>query len=319
MLMISSNCEKGTLKFISEIQLDTLILLDADYLKNRLFFIDQYYKSYYESGYSDDLIQWFYNPSHEIIKLELFKSASYADMRAVNTLASIHPDKYQNIHETEFDNIDIIPGQISKSLTVPLELGKDYEYYPKRGIIFLYRPIKPKDLLGVSFETAERIVGEFYESITDTTDVLSIQLIADKVNQPNYTHIWPLTLRNAYLIPDSIFFNDQFEMKIGYYIDDQISFSQTEAHQSTYMNLLGLDVIDINGNVINGGDGHFDKSSCMRLFDIEILIFPGINPFNPELESRFQLSISNRANIYNSEDVNIIYNNSRFKIYCLYK
>jgi hypothetical protein len=64
--------------------------------------------------------------------------------------------------------------------------------------------------------------------------------------------------------------------------------------------LLGLDIVDSNGNITDNGDGQVDDNDNLLDLNKGVLIFPGLNPFNPLPESRFQLATINRVGIYDT-------------------
>ena len=78
------------------------------------------------------------------------------------------------------------------------------------------------------------------------------------------------------------------------------------------MYLMGLDLRDENGVLIDGGDGIVDDNSLMINRFEGTIMFPGLHPFNPLPQSRFQ--IAKTADLYNTTNIMDLNCNYRYDI-----
>ena len=79
------------------------VVHDYDFIKNRYFFIDQYYRGRFEAGFSDDLSIWSYEDGTLIRELNVYKSGSYSNNEARKGVATI-PDSIA--HYESLPNLD---------------------------------------------------------------------------------------------------------------------------------------------------------------------------------------------------------------------
>ena len=226
---------------------------------------------------------------------------------------------FVNLNNSQLSDIDEIPGEISKLTMRPLKADEDYSYDAKKGIIFLKNQIRNPGVLAVSYQTGGTKVGTFSEDLNDTIRWNITKLIKDKYSTPYYENLWPLVLRNAYIIPDSILNNPYFNLKIGYGPNGIYEYSQTEDPQYSYVYLLGLDRVNSLGDFMLGGDNQFDFNQNLLIPEYKVLLFPCLRPFNPSPTSIFQISEQKRAKIYHTADVQERYRYSYFKLFCYYK
>ncbi len=286
---------------------------DYDFIKNRYFFLDTYYRDYYEQGYSDDLTQWFYSAENKLIReIDVYKTGSYADKNGRDGIAVINPNdpKYQNLDN--LDNVELIPGEVEKSTFVPLERGQDYEYDYARGFFWLKQEVKDSDVLAIAYATDTDSVGTLVLDLAadpDSTRPYILRLIKPKSMQPSYTKVWPLMMRNFYYLGGTKIEEDGFDLQVEFNLNGDHETQQTVDPKKSYLNLMGLDLLDENGSTVPDGDRKIDNNGMFVNKGEGILMFPGLQPFDPLPGSRFEnrddnegLADTNRVRIYNISD-----------------
>jgi hypothetical protein len=315
--LLNIQCKNGILDSGMAVDQDTLVIKDYEFIKSRIFFIDTVYRDYYEQGFSQDVQSWQFDQANEITELEVFISTSYSNVNAFRGVAAINPGKYIGMTDSDLDTITMEAGKVESGKMISLDADSDYYYDPLKGILILNQSVYDKQFLGVSYRTINKKIGEFSYELTPESWTLVTRLIRPMANRPGYD-TWSLTLRNVYTIPDSVYSRNYFKIKIGFQTEDELRFTQNDSTQATYLNLLGLDMVDENGTYIAGGDGIIDDNPHILNKDLGLLFFPGLTPFNPEPGSRFQISEENRANIYHTNNYSEQVINSRFMILCFY-
>jgi hypothetical protein len=121
----------------------------------------------------------------------------------------------------------------------------------------------------------------------------------------------------VYIIPDTTKINPtNSKVIIEYNNGSKCTDRQLESPKNTYINLLGLDIMDKNNNLVQNGDGSVDFNYFIIDSWKNLIIFPLLQPFDPNESSRFYLNKSNRAKIYDipANDLTSLINESKFRI-----
>jgi len=271
---------------------------DYEFIKNRYFFIDKPYHDHFEDGLKDDPQTFTYIGGKEILQLEVWISTSYSDGDVRSGIAVVNPwdyldadFKYKNIN---FDEIQQEPGKIEKGYFKRLEYGKDYFYDKYRGFFWLNQGVDNNQVLAVAYATAESFadpnvptIGTMSETLVDTSQVVILKLIKPRQMQPSYEDTWPLMMRNVYFLGGTNIEKDGFDLRIENNVNGTHQI-YPEGSDKTYLNLMELDVLDENGNPVEGGDEKVDYNPYIIDFKNGILIFPSLQPFYPEEGSRFK-------------------------------
>ena len=299
---------------------------DYDFVRNRYFFIDTYYKNYYEQGFSDDLQDWFFMGDRNLIReFDVYKTATYSGINAREGIAVLDPNdpKYKDL--TNIDNVEAIPGEVEKVTFNALERGKDYEYDYARGFFWLTQEVRDNEILAIAYKTDENKVGTLFSDVyADTTKPLILRLIKPQTLKPSYTQVWPLMMRNVYFLGGTNIEEQGFDISIEYNLGGEHETMQQVEPRKSFLYLMGLDRVDENKNVTPDGDKKVDKNGFLINLAEGVLIFPCIQPFDPLPGSRFAnesgntekegLADTNRVRIYDTNDQDQRVKSTKFEI-----
>lgn len=273
-----------------------ITIRDYEYLKNRYFFVDTFYVNYFEQGWTDDLSNWVYTESRLIRELEVYISTTYSNEDIIEGLAVLDPHEFNNIAPSVFDTIIPVPGKVERANFIKLEEIVDYKYDYARGFLWTNHQIEDHEVLAVSFRTDIDTMGTFFQEFAHSTKLPVFRLIKSKSMGPWHFEVWPLMMKNVYSLVDSMINHDCFNIQIEYNLNGEHQTIQPVDPKKSYMNLMGLDRNDENGLSVEGGDGKIDDNSLLTNRFDGTLMFPGLYPFNPLPQSRFQ--IVNKADLY---------------------
>lgn len=318
--IFTPSCEfdRSTIGSLDEPELNYNFINDYEFETNRYFFIDTYYMNRYEKGFSEDLQTWSYEPGTLIRELNVYKSAGYTDRITRMGVASI-PSKLEEFYNlTSLDDIPIKSGETEVGEFVSLVQGRDYVYNYALGYFNLSFKVKDSDILAIAYRTDHDTVGTLQTMISedDTSQYYVLRLIKSQTMSENYTQIWPLMMRNVYFLGDTSFVRKGFNIHIRR--KDNNSEIQEVGVKRSFAHLLGLDLTDENGALLDNGDGQADNNYYLCNLHTGTLIFPGIQPFNPLPDSRFQIADTNRVYQYNTTDRQKMMASSKFEIVVQY-
>ena len=123
-------------------------------------------------------------------------------------------------------------------------------------------------------------------------------------------------MRNVYFLGDTNYVRNGFNIEIRK--KENKSTVQDFGLKKRFTHLLGIDLLDDNGTLVDNGDGQVDNNPYLYDLRNGILIFPGLHPFNPLPNSRFQIADTNRVNQYNTTDRYKMIESSKFEIIVQY-
>jgi len=286
---------------------------DYDFIKNRYFFVDTYYYDYFEQGWSDDLTQWFYAGEDKLIReIDVFKTTTYSGVNVREGIAVLNPrdPKYKDL--VNLDDVELKSGEVEKSTFVSLVRGKDYEYDYARGFFWLKQEVKDSDVLAVAYRTDDDSVGTMQLDLAadpDSTKPYILRLIKPKSMQPKFTQVWPLMMRNFYYLGGTKIEEDGFDLQLEFNLNGDHETQQTVDPKKSFMYLVGLDRLDENGSEVEDGDKKVDNNGLLINRADGVLMFPGLQPFDPLPGSIFELrddneglADTNRVRVYNTND-----------------
>ncbi len=289
---------------------------DYEFIKNRYFFIDKFYRDHFEDGLKDDPQTFSFVAGTEVLQLEVWVSTSYDKGDVRRGIATIDPWqyldadlKYKNVN---IDDIQPVPDSIETGYFKQLQEGKDYYYDKYRGFLWLNQTVDNNQVLAIAYATAQSYndpnvptVGILSQALVDSGQTVILKLIKPRQLQPSYKNTWPLMMRNVYFLGGTNIEKDGFELRIENNVNGTHQI-YPEGKDQTYLNLLELDVLDENGNPIEGGDEKVDYNPYIIDFKNGILIFPCLQPFNPEPGSRFKgrLPEKDLVDMYNLNNTN---------------
>ncbi len=295
----------------------TTTVRDYEFIKNRYFFADSVYRAHFEEGLKENDPQTFqFVAGTEILQLEVWISSSYSDPEARRGVADVDPTKYLDANfkykDIDLDKVQAVPGKVETGYFKRLEYGKDYFYDKYRGFFWLNQTVDNNKILAIAYATANSFsdpnvptIGTLSEALADTGKTVILKLIKPRQNQPSYTSTWPLMMRNVYFLGGTNIQQDGFDIRIENNVNGTHQIYPAGSDR-TYLNLLDLDLLDENGNLVDGGDEKVDKNPYIIDYKNGILIFPCLQPFNPEKGSRFdgRLPKQDLVDIYNLNNSN---------------
>jgi len=270
---------------------------DYEFIKNRYFFADSIYRAHFEKGLEKDPQNFEYVKGTKILQLEVWISSSYSDPEARRGVADVNPTKYLDANfkykNVDLDQIKAVPGKVEIGYFKRLELGKDYFYDKERGFFWLNQTVDNSKVLAIAYATAKSFsdpnvptIGTLSETLADTGKTVILKLIKPRQNQPAYKSTWPLMMRNVYFLGGTNIQKDGFDIRLENNVNGTHQI-YPEGSDRTYLNLEELDVLDENGNRVEGGDEKVDINPFIIDLKNGILIFPCLQPFDPEPGSRF--------------------------------
>ncbi len=316
--IILLSCKNKITQTDTPVKVGETIISDYMFLKNSYFFINKNYLYNFEKGYSDDMQKFTYEIGKCILVFDVYTNTIASDCDAIKGIAVLNPENYDSLSLEDYNNIQPIEGKLEKTYFCKLTPGKDYDYDPYRGFFYLKTPASEKEVIAVSYLTDDEIqIGTSNGDIKSDTNVILIsKLIKPQTLTPSNKDLWDLMMRNVYAINDTSKHLGNFNINIEYnngsnYVDRQI-----ENPMNTFINLLGLDLVDTNYSLMENGDGIVDCNLFIINTWNKIIIFPSDQPFDPLPERRFQLNESNRAKLYDIPVSNIseLMMESRFRI-----
>jgi len=289
---------------------------DYDYIKNRYFFVDEYYVEEFEKGWEDDLSLWNYNPLKTIKFLDVYISTTYGNPDGKQGLAVLDPNdpNWANMTQTDLDTITIKPGRVEKYNFKRLEETVDYNYDWARGFISLNQSISDNEVLAIAFKDSLKQVGTLFENLEDTTKARIFKLIKPQSMKPSNIETWKLMMKNVYSLGGSNIEQEGFDVQIEYdLIGEKLTLQKVEP-RNTFLNLMGLDWKDQNGSLVEGGNEQIDNNKNLINFASGIIIFPSLHPFAPGIESRFAIDTSYYVDIYSTNNTTDLQTAHKFDI-----
>ncbi len=285
---------------------------DYDFIKNRYFFADKVYRDQFEDGLKDN--PTVFRPANsnlEILQLEVWESAGITNGEQRKGIAVLDPTDYWDVNagykNVDISNVTAEEGKIETGFFRQLEEGKDYTFDRYRGFIKLNQAIDDNKALAIAFATIEAknnpnyiTIGTMSETLADSLQPVILKLIKPRSMQPSYTDTWPLMMRNVYSLGGTQIEKNGFDIRLENNVNGDHSI-YPEGSSKTYLNLLGLDRMDENGDVVEEGDEKVDLNPYIINLADGIMIFPVLQPFAPEESSDYHSAIPDkeRVEIYN--------------------
>jgi len=292
------------------------VIHDYDFVKDRYFFMDDYYRERYETGFSEDLQEWYFEEGTLIREFNVYRSGAYSDNEARKGVAVIKEriEEFENL--PNLDGVTAESGEVEVAEFIPLEEGRDYEYDYARGFFWLKTQVKDTEVLGIAYKTDNEKVGTLFSEVvgTDTSKHYVLRLIKPKSIRPDHKKVWPLVMRNVYYLGGTDIEQEGFNVEIEFNKDGGHEQTQQVEPRKPFLNLMGLDLVDENGGVVEDGDKNVDNNTYLINRADGILLFPSLNPFDPLEESRFQLADTNRVRIYNLTDRQTQIDRTKFEL-----
>lgn len=277
---------------------------DYDYIKNRYFFIDDYYVGEFEKNWSPDLSNWLYTENKLIRQIDVWISDTYSNEDVVEGLAVINPDSsiWQNIDPDSLGSIPIVPGEVDVKNFRRLEENVNYSYDYARGFISLNQSLQDNEVLAVSYSTDLGQKGTLFQDLQDSSKARIFRLVKPQSMKPSDTKTWKLMMKNVYSLGGSNIEPEGFDVRVEYNLNGEHETVQQVEPKETFLNLMGLDLKDQNGSEVTGGDKKIDDNSLIINRADGTMMFPSLQPFKPAIGSRFAIDTSNYVDIYNTNN-----------------
>ncbi|RMG69186.1 MAG: cell surface protein SprA, partial [Calditrichaeota bacterium] len=297
---------------------NTFRIRDYEYVRDRFFFVDSSYLDIF--GNFNDRMVWQLpaNRPIKILQLDVWISTRQSDPdKPRQAYATIHPNEFiQKLQNGEDPNeFPVVAGQSEAGFFKRLEFGKDYDYDEFRGYFWLNRQVNDQDVIAISYITEGDTVGMPFQKIDENTPLVILKLIKPRAAKPEFKSTWKLAMRNVYNLGASGISTEGFDVKILFYKTGE-DLDVDPATGKTFNFLLGLDRLNEQGNLVDGGDRIIDVRNGW-IFDLAhgYLIFPELTPFNPPPGSRFAFGDpSLKVDIYNLKDRTEEINRSKFEL-----
>jgi hypothetical protein len=285
---------------------ELLSIGDYQYVQSKYFFIDTYYRERFESAISENGLEYYIDDGMKLKQIHawVLTNKIVAESDEFIGVASTDPEFYKSIDLQNFnDEYDEVVFGIYRLLRTD-----EYEIDIERGILNLNKTIDNNTALGISYTLENGTkVGTM---LNEMSSFISCKLLKPDIISTTDLSTWPLMMRNVYELGDSLNEYGHINIKV-------INIYTEEFRDSTeisYANQLGLDINDQNHQIIQGGDGQIDDNPLIFNKLNGVLIFPGLQPFYPLSESRFQLNEQFLSDIYTvTSNVDRLIN-SRFNI-----
>ncbi len=284
-------------------------LADYQFVRNRFFFVDEFYAADFENSLDTSRMALQLNPSNFLRQLDVWKSTlRFPPLdESIVAIAGVQPETLTQASES-------IPGEIEKSRFRRLIEGEDYKVNYERGYFWSINQIIFPDIIAVAFKTDTRKVGMLHQEIdsviTDTSYALLKLIKPEGPPNPQYP-TWDLTMQNVYNLGGTDISGKTLDVRIFLSVtgeDKQVD----DNSNKTYNFLIGLDRLN-EFNEVGSGDGKIDLN-LDYIFDLKngYLVFPSRTPFNPG--NKFNFNPEYHVDIYQTTDYTLQRMESKFEI-----
>lgn len=186
------------------------------------------------------------------------------------------------------ENLQEVPGEISKGRFILLTQDVDYTLQAKTGFITFKTNLQENDVIAVSYQIDgpssqtdqdDIFYGEFLsQTQQDTSQRLVLKLVKPQNLLPQYSEAWKLLLKNIYPTGGRNINREGFEFDIKYENDASGGEAQNVIGDVKLLNAFGLDRVDASGNLQPDGVFDFKVGQTINPETGEI-IFPYLQPF----------------------------------------
>lgn len=305
--------ENETLSVDGGARENTFRIRDYEYLKDRFFFIDDFYQQNFEASLDEENMILRLDTTNFIRQIDVWKTTSAIGNTqfdetffgyAVNDLDSV-----ANIPNSQLTQSQ---GQVEVGRFQRLVEGQDYKFDFQRGYFWLTSQVSQNEVIAVAYRNrGGQSFGNLFQDIDSlASDTVRLRLIKAKGQDESFP-TWNLSMKNVYNLGASGITADGFDVKVLYSItgEDQ----EINPTGRSYNNLMGLDRLNEQGIVSTGGDKKIDYENQF-IFDLRngYLIMPSVEPFNPP--NKFAFEEDRRVDIYNTTNPTLIQNESKFEI-----
>ncbi len=277
----------------------TTIIKDINYIQNRYFFIDPFYRDRFESGFSENLQTFNCEVGRDVSLIEVWISVGPQDPNRREAIAAFNPDAFKDKSFAEVAAINR-EGIVKTGFFRRLD-ESEFTYDRYRGYFVLNQPADDNTIVGIAFKTTGGQLGNgtlAEDLVNDPGKPVLLKLIKERNQNADsvYVHTWPLMMRNVYSLGGTNIQKNGFDIKLVY---NKAGEELQNQGNNTFLNLFGLDLTDENGGVVDGGDEKVDLNPYVINRARGILMFPSLRPFDPLANSRFnQLDDKYKVRMY---------------------
>lgn len=278
---------------------------DYSYRGGTYFYLDDFYRQQYPDVNSEG--SHIYDPNRTISRIEVYKSEVNYQFKvgegAIRGWATAFLDEAAPDADTT-----LVDQNHYRGFFIRME---QTEYFVERdlGYIALEQPLRKGEVLAVAYrDTMGNAVGDVNFISTGERPII-LRLLRTKNPQAS-DKSWDLEWKNVYYLGTKNIDKDGFELKIFFKppSGDPQESVLIDGQQVSYLQALGLDKTDINGNPIP--DNVLDDNPNIINWARGELIFPDLEPFNSDA-----LPADKRVSaIYDTTDYQYITSKSRFYI-----
>ncbi|MFH1861453.1 MAG: cell surface protein SprA [bacterium] len=157
----------------------------------------------------------------------------------------------------------------------------EYFVNTQLGYIRLNTPVSTNDILAVSYKMQDGPIFGDLITYASADSVNILKLIKPSSPLP-YDDTWPLAWRNVYSLGGVSIEKEGFVLRITYSPSGALeleTIADNTGTQQTFLTMFGLDTKSDNGSV---PDGKIDDNPALINWNYGELIFPDLQPFDPE-------------------------------------
>jgi len=274
-ILAQENSQKQVKTISGSEQAQEVFFNDYDYVKDRLFFIDEIYRfNFYPL---DSNLNFSYFQDLEIDKIQVYKTTNTVEGSVVNATA------YYNLETEE-------AIQSESGIWVRMEQGRDFNYSPRMGYIQLQSTLSNEAIAVTYITVSGDTIGNYLSDIAPTDSEVKLRLIKSRGRSDPSKVTWPLMMKNAYYIGGSGTDYSQIEVDVLWVNGETGLDPSPTGSSSRFLNLFGLDTRTYqNGGFTLGPDNIIDNYPSIIDTLNGILMFPTHLPFAYHEGSKFYI------------------------------
>ncbi len=249
---------------------------DYNYRRFTYFFLDSTYRENWHN-YAD---KWTHIAAeYKITNINVYKSQRGYEQKteAIRGWALPDPSVKSDTSQTS--------KEYHQGHFLLLEPGTDYTLYDDLGYIVMSQPMQKDEVLAVTYKAVNAagdsiIVGDLNYDRASNQPIF-LKIIKAENPLPSFRYTWDLEWKNVYYLGSRNIPQEEFKVRILYQppSGNQQEDQETDDGVKSFLEILGLDVRDINGDP--NSDGIIDLDPNIIDLARGEIIFPNLRPFDP--------------------------------------